>query len=106
MGILNNFASIYCFITFVLGAMFMLAMIIIAAMGKVEEPKNEAQEPRNKVRFYVKRVTKGLELWVKDRFDNPHFLYYIRFGDNYLIDARLFEDIKEGDIRYINSMEY
>ena len=118
MGILNNFASIYCFITFVLGAMFMLAMIIIAAMGNVEAPKNEAQEPknkvtevnltepRNKVRFYVKRVTKGLELWVKDRFGNPHFLYYIRFGDNYLIDTRLFEDMKEGDIRYINSMEY
>ena len=99
METLNNFASIHCFITFVLGAVFMLAMIIIAAMGKVEEPTN-------KVRFYVKRVPKGLELWVKDRFGNPHFLYYIRFGDNYLIDTRLFEDMKEGDIRYINSMEY
>lgn len=99
MEILNNFASIPCFITFVLGAMFMLGIIIIAAMGKVNEPKN-------KVRFYVKRVPKGLELWVKDRFGNPHFLYYIRFGDNYLIDTRLFEDMKEGDIRYINSMEY
>ena len=48
MEILNNFASIYCFITFVLGAVFMLAMIIIAAMGKVNEPKNEAQEPKIK----------------------------------------------------------
>ena len=46
METLNNFASIPCFITFVLGAVFMLAMIIIAAMGKVEEPTN-------KVRFYV-----------------------------------------------------
>ena len=43
MEILNNFASIYCFITFVLGAVFMLAMIIIAAMGKVEEPTNKVR---------------------------------------------------------------
>ena len=70
-------------------------------MGKEKEPRNEATELKNKVCFYVKRVTKGLELLVKDRFGNPHFLYYIRFGDNYLIDTRLFEDIKEGEIREV-----
>lgn len=48
MEILNNFASIYCFIAFVIGAVFMLAMLSIAAMGK-------AKEPRNKVRFFVTR---------------------------------------------------
>ena len=94
MDILNNFDSLYCFITFVLGAVFMLAMIIIAAMRKVEEPTN-------KVRFYVKRVPKGLELWVKDRFGNSHFLYYIKFGDDYLIDTKPFIDMKEGEIRYV-----
>ena len=47
MEILSNFDSIYCFITFVIGAVFMLAMLSIAAMGK-------EKEPRNKVRFYVK----------------------------------------------------
>ena len=60
MEILNNFASIPCFITFVLGAVFMLAMIIIAAMGKVDEPTN-------KVRFYVTRDFLGrnaLHLWL------------------------------------------
>ena len=46
MEILNNFASIYCFIAFIIGAVFMLAMLSIAAMGKVKEP-------RNKVRFFV-----------------------------------------------------
>ena len=40
METLNNFASIYCFITFVIGAMFMLAMLSIAAMGKDKEPRN------------------------------------------------------------------
>ena len=48
MEILNNFNSIYCFITFIIGAMFMLAMLSVAAMGK-------EKEPRNKVRFFVTR---------------------------------------------------
>lgn len=53
METLNNFASIYCFITFVIGAVFMLAMLTIAAMGK-------DKEPRNKVRFYVARDMDGV----------------------------------------------
>ena len=48
MEILNNFSSIYCFIAFVIGAVFMLTMLSIAAMGK-------DKEPRNNVRFYVAR---------------------------------------------------
>ena len=47
METLSNFSSIYCFITFVMGAVFMLAMLSVVAMGKVKES-------RNKVRFYVK----------------------------------------------------
>ena len=94
MEILNNFSSIYCFIAFVIGAVFMLAMLSIAAMSKVKER-------RNKVRFFVERACKGLELWVKDRFGNSHFLYYIRFGDDYLIDTKPFIDMKEGEIREV-----
>ena len=52
MEILNNFSSIYCFIAFVIGAVFMLAMLSIAAMGKVKET-------RNKVHFYVARDKNG-----------------------------------------------
>lgn len=48
METLNNFSSIYCFIAFVIGALFMLAMLSVAAMGKTKEP-------RNKVHFYVAR---------------------------------------------------
>lgn len=55
MGILNNFISIYCFITFIIGAVFMLVTLCIAAMWKVEEP-------RNNVHFYVARDKNG-ELW-------------------------------------------
>lgn len=46
MEILSNFISIYCLITFIVGAGFMLAMYSIAAMGK-------NKEPRNNVRFFI-----------------------------------------------------
>ena len=52
MEILNNFSSIYCFIAFVIGALFMLAMLSVAAMGK-------GKEPRNKVQFFVARNLQG-----------------------------------------------
>ena len=47
MEILSNFSSIYCFISFVIGAMFMLAMLSIAAMGKDDEP--------TKVKFVIEK---------------------------------------------------
>ena len=56
MEILNNFISIYCFITFILGAIFMLTTLCIAAMCKTQEPKNN-------VHFYVARDMSG-SLWL------------------------------------------
>ena len=53
MDILSNFSSAYCFISFIIGALFMLTMLCIAAMGKV-------QEPINKVHFYVARDMDGI----------------------------------------------
>ena len=52
METLSNFSSAYCFISFILGALFMLTMLCIAAMGKV-------QEPMNNVHFYVARDRDG-----------------------------------------------
>ena len=61
MEILSNFISIYCFITFIIGALFMLAMLSIAAMGK-------DKEPRNNVRFFVVKgrdiCSDNIELWI------------------------------------------
>ena len=60
MEILSNFNSIYCFITFIIGAVFMLAILSIATMGK-------DYEPRNKVRFFVTKDFLGgntLHLWL------------------------------------------
>lgn len=59
MEILSNFSSAYCFISFILGALFMLTMLCIAAMGKVQEPMDNVQEPINKVHFYVARDMDG-----------------------------------------------
>ena len=71
MEILNNFASIYCFITFIMGAVFMLIAVCVVAMGKVKEP-------RNKVRFYVAR-DKNNRLWLymgkPRRYDNEFRAY-------------------------------
>ena len=52
MEILSNFSSAYCFISFIIGALFMLTMLCIAAMGKV-------QEQCNNVHFYVARDSYG-----------------------------------------------
>ena len=56
METLNNFSSIYCFITFIIGAVFMLATLCIVAISK-------DKEPRNNVHFYVAR-DKNDELWL------------------------------------------
>ena len=79
MEILSNFISIYCLITFIVGAGFMLAMYSIAAMGKVKEP-------RNKVHFYVAR-NKNNKLWLymgKPRRYDDEFRAYLDKGAMYI----------------------
>ena len=109
METLSNFASIYCFITFIVGAGFMLAMYSIAAMGKTKEP-------RNKVRFFITKdsnYTNRLKLWLGkpewsenvvswiSRSKYVHFIcndYYFEF---YKLNPEDFADIKEGEIREV-----
>ena len=109
MEILNNFASIYCFITFVLGAMFMLAFIIIAAMGRT-------QEPRNNVRFFVTKGNNysnhillwlGKPEWNKNtvswitRSKYVHFICNDYYFERYKLNPADFADMKEGEIREV-----
>ena len=109
MEILSNFASIYCFITFIMGAVFMFIAVCVVAMGKDDEP-------RNKVRFYVtcesnyrgeiirtlwlgkpyytkdKRFVSGI--WSRILAVNGSFVRYnLNYSD--------FEDMKEGEIREV-----
>ena len=65
MEIINNFSSIYCFISFVIGAVLRLVALAIAAMGKDDVP-------RNKVRFFVTRDNDDA---FNDAFRNPPVLW-------------------------------
>ena len=110
MEILNNFSSIYCFITFIFGAVFMFIAVCVVAMGKVKEP-------RNKVHFYVScekiyyRDEMVYTLWI----GKPYYTEHRRFKSNvwgralavnasfalYNLNYSDFADMKEGEIREV-----
>ena len=109
MEILSNFISIYCYISFVIGAVLMLVALAIAAMGKDDEP-------RNKVRFFVTKennYSSRVLLWLgKPEWDknivswitHSRYVHYI-CNDYYFEDYKLnpadFADMKEGEIREV-----
>ena len=94
MEILSNFSSTYCFITFVMGAVFMLAMLSVVAMGKVKEP-------RNKVRFFVeKEISDSYFLYI----ENKNGMCYICSNDffkKFGLNPDDFADMKEGQLREV-----
>ena len=109
MEILRNFISIYCLITFIVGAGFMLAMYSIAAMGKVKES-------RNKVRFFVVKgrdiCSDNIELWIgKLEWDEKIRRWIPLTGSRFLspvfdfkdfnLNPDDFVDMKEGEIREV-----
>ena len=93
METLSNFSSIYCFITFIMGAVFMLIAVCIVAMGKVKES-------RNKVRFYIRKTTKGNILSLKNKIGLLIISIDIEFED-FGLDPDDFADMKEGEIREV-----
>ena len=96
MEILSNFISIYCLITFIVGAGFMLAMYSIAAMGK-------EKEPRNKVRFFVKAVRDDMYwLYIKDKKGNISFIGLDEdFNNLWGLNPDDFTDMKKGENREV-----
>ena len=96
MEILSNFASIYCYIAFIIGAVFMLTMLSIAVMGKVEEP-------RNKVRFFVKAVRDDMYwLYIKDKKGNISFIGLDEdFNNLWGLNPNDFADMKKGEVREV-----
>ena len=94
METLSNFASIYCFITFIIGAVFMLAMLTIAAMAK-------DKEPRNKVRFFVERITYHCHaLYIKSN-DGLCGITTVMAFKKFGLNPEDFEDMKVGEIREV-----
>ena len=96
MEILNNFSSIYCFIAFVIGAMFMLAILSIAAMGKDDEP-------RNNVRFFIKKQTsENYLLYLKGKGKLRYFIVQDSFFKEFGLNPEDFADMKDDEIRYVS----
>ena len=94
MEILSNFASIYCYISFIIGAVLMLVSLAIVAMGKDDEP-------RNKVRFFVAKNSDILELLMEDKKG-----YHLIIGTSTMfwrvkLQKDDFADMKEGEIREV-----
>ena len=109
MEILSNFISIYCYISFVIGAVLMLTSLAIAAMGK-------DYEPRNKVRFFVVKgrdiYSDNIELWIGKLEWNERIRRWIpSTGSRFLSPVFDFKDfnlnpddvveMKEGEIREV-----
>ena len=109
METLSNFSSIYCFIAFVIGAAFMLAMLSVAAMGN-------GKEPRNNVRFFVVKgrdiSSYNIELWIGKLEWNERIRCWIpSIGSRFLspvfdfkdfnLNPDDFVDMKEGEIREV-----
>ena len=95
MEILNNFSSIYCFISFIIGAVFMLVMLSIAAMGK-------EKEPRNKVRFFVKVVEDNIPwLFIQKKDGTLKLIFTERCFAELGLSFNDFADMKVGEIREV-----
>ena len=104
MEILSNFSSIYCFIAFVIGAVFMLTIYSIEAMGKSKESKN-------KVHFYVTKWENTPVLWFgKPQYNGDEFesnninIKIIAYKSNFTYFGLNFEDfadMKDGEIREV-----
>ena len=95
METLNNFASIYCFITFVIGAVFMFIAVCVVAMGKVKEP-------RNKVRFFVKKQTSECYLlYLKGKGKLHYFIVQDSFFKEFGLNPEDFADMKDDEIREV-----
>ena len=96
MEILSNFISIYCFITFIVGAGFMLVMHSIAVMGK------DNDEPRNNVRFFVKKQTsENYLLYLKGKGNLRYFIVQDSFFKEFGLNPDDFADMKDDEIREV-----
>ena len=94
MEILSNFISIYCYISFVIGAVIMLVALAIAAMAKDDEP-------RNKVRFFVgKEISNSYFLYIENKGEMCYICsnnFFKKFG----LNPDDFADMKEGQLREV-----
>ena len=107
MEILNNFNSIYCYIAFIIGAVFVWVIFIIDTIIAIVKDRKS----RNNVHFYVTKFGKSLVIW----FGKPQYKGYgfksneitvkiIAFKSRFEyfgLNPNDFNDIKEDEIREV-----
>ena len=108
METLNNFGSIYCFISFIIGAVFMFMAICIVAMAKDKESNN--------VRFFVTRdnhvdfrnppvlwvgVPKKINAWYSLTEKSKPLAFSKEDFKHYGLNYEEFFNMKEGEIREV-----
>ena len=94
METLSNFASIYCYIAFVIGAVLMLVSLAIAAMGKDDEP-------RNKVRFFVRKSNNICTLYLYSTKTKTYHKIWYKFLQEFGLNPDDFADMEVGEIREV-----
>ena len=94
MEILSNFASIYCYISFVIGAVLMLASLAIVAMSKDNEPEN-------KVRLFVEKEEPNRYLLYIKNNEGICYICSDKSFKKFDLNPDDFADMKEGEIREV-----
>ena len=89
MEILNILISIYCFISFILGAVFTLIILCITAMGKIKEPMNNvhfyvARDKNSDLYLYMGKPIRGLKEFLTCHYGKPikSSKYFSKYGLN------------------------
>ena len=95
MEILSNFASIYCYISFVIGAVLMLVSLAIVAMSK------DYDEPRNRVRFFVQKSNNVRILYLYNTKTKTYHKIWYKFLQELGLNPDDFADMEEGEIREV-----
>lgn len=86
---------LYCFISFIIGAMMMLFAMAMAAMAK-------DREPRNKVHFYIRMDAPQCPfLYLKGKKGKLMLLASAIYFHIYNLNPEDFADMKKGEIREV-----
>ena len=93
---LSNFASIYCFITFIIGAVFMFIVVCTVAMGKIKEP-------RNKIRFFIMKgdINDDPYLYTKDIDGNYYLIADVDHLNKFGINASEYSEMPIEEVREV-----
>ena len=83
-----------CIISFVVGAMLMMCAILLVAYRK-------DKEPRNKVRFFLRRDLIGFSLFIELKNGSRMYISSSNLSESFGLNLNAFSDMKEREIREV-----